>query len=573
MSDSYTKPDMLKAALDYAAQGLAVFPVNSRKVPLTNNGFYNATQSGKTITEWWTQWPDAGIAIPTAGLVVVDVDIEKGGLESWAEIQEAYGDLPQTRIHQTGSGGYHYVYKNPDVRHIGNKTRLAGLNGLDIRANGGYIVMPPSKHETGCRYEAINNLPIALAPNWLINLIVMPPEPQAEVQEGGIISEGRRNSTLTSFAGSMRRRGMPQVAIKAALLEVNRSQCQPPLEERAIKKIASSVSRYAPNAGGDGDKDNYNTLNSTVQTGNVRKTLWNSLENEPNGGSSVRDDNKSLAQRVRDWVGQTTGWFTTEELDSEIGIKTSGDKANRRFILHTLKSEGVIEAHLKQNRLFRRIDKDLRLIDFKKTGRREPLDLKLPFNLSKMVNVYPRNIIVIAGASDSGKTAWMLNFIKDNQDNFSIYYYSSEMGEAELANRLSKFDSMTLNDWNFRAEERSANFADVIRPDDINLIDFLEISSDFSEIAEQIRNIHDRLGTGICIIAIQKNKGVDLGRGGSFSLEKARLYLSMDAGITTVIKAKNWASPDKNPNRLKICYKIVKGCEFIVTKDWHQAGD
>jgi hypothetical protein len=57
---------------------------------------------------------------------------------------------------------------------------------------------------------------------------------------------------------------------------------------------------------------------------------------------------------------------------------------------------------------------------------------------------------------------------------------------------------------------------------------------------------------------------LDLGRGGSFSLEKARLYLSMDAGMTTIVKAKNWVNPLVNPNKLKINYKIVNGCKFII---------
>ena len=152
----------------------------------------------------------------------------------------------------------------------------------------------------------------------------------------------------------------------------------------------------------------------------------------------------------------------------------------------------------------------------------------------------------------------------------AIYYFSSEMGDAEMALRLSKFEGLTLDDWSFNPEERSSNFADVIRPDCINIIDFLEIDRDFNEIAGQIRDIYDRLNSGVAIVAIQKNPGMDLGRGGTFSLEKARLYLSMDAGITTITKAKNYVNSEVNPNHMKIKYKIVSGCKFIIEKDWYK---
>ncbi len=62
------------------------------------------------------------------------------------------------------------------------------------------------------------------------------------------IPAGARNKTLTSLAGSMRRRGMSHAAIVAALLEENDARCDPPLPETEVRKVAESVSRYAPAA-------------------------------------------------------------------------------------------------------------------------------------------------------------------------------------------------------------------------------------------------------------------------------------------------------------------------------------
>lgn len=62
----------------------------------------------------------------------------------------------------------------------------------------------------------------------------------------GIIPFHQRNQTLTSLGGTMRRRGMEDVEIYAALLAINQNRCQPPLDEDDILTIAQSVSRYAP---------------------------------------------------------------------------------------------------------------------------------------------------------------------------------------------------------------------------------------------------------------------------------------------------------------------------------------
>ena len=137
------------------------------------------------------------------------------------------------------------------------------------------------------------------------------------------------------------------------------------------------------------------------------------------------------------------------------------------------------------------------------------------------------------------------------------------MGAAELRDRLSKFPDTTLETWrtcNFY--ERSNNFADVIEPDKINIIDFLEICSDTWKVGEYLKAIHDKLKTGIAVVAIQKKIGQDLGRGAEFSLEKARLYLSMDRGKAKIIKCKNWVNTSISPVGLEIDYKLIAGCVF-----------
>lgn len=89
-------------------------------------------------------------------------------------------------------------------------------------------------------------------------------------------------------------------------------------------------------------------------------------------------------------------------------------------------------------------------------------------------------------------------------------------------------------------------------------------------VAEYLKQIHDKLSTGIAVVALQKDPKADQGRGGTFGLEKPRLYLNLDAGKITIRKAKNWSDPSVNPNRLELKYKIVGGCKFFVTEGWEK---
>ena len=141
------------------------------------------------------------------------------------------------------------------------------------------------------------------------------------------------------------------------------------------------------------------------------------------------------------------------------------------------------------------------------------------------------------------------------------------MGAIELRNRLSKFQK-PLSSWKFKALERSSNFADVIKPNDINVIDFLEIHDDFWKVGGMIKDIHDKLGKGIAVIAIQKDPHKEYGIGATRSLDKARLYFTMDSNKIRIVKAKNWAHETINPNGLELHFKLVQGCKFIVEQDW-----
>jgi hypothetical protein len=161
-------PALLKAALAYAGRGVPVFPCEpGAKRPLTRNGHSDATTDRRAIERWWKRWPSANIGLPTgkeSGIVVLDVDVDDGGLESLAKLERAGAPVPKTARTRTGRGGVHVFFRYPGSTEIRNSAGLLGP-GLDVRGEGGYVVVPPSR--TRGPYEWVHRSPLAEA-SWLI---------------------------------------------------------------------------------------------------------------------------------------------------------------------------------------------------------------------------------------------------------------------------------------------------------------------------------------------------------------------------------------------------------------------
>jgi len=207
-----------------------------------------------------------------------------------------------------------------------------------------------------------------------------------------------------------------------------------------------------------------------------------------------------------------------------------------------------------------------------------PVDIWLPFNLSDMVEVYPGNIIIFAGAKDSGKTGLSLNTAQQNRHAWDVHYFNSEMGAAELKKRLSVSD-ITIDMWQEGCtfHRRASNFQDAVKPkpNSLNIIDFLEIHDEFYAAGAMLKAIHDRLDGAICIVNIQKrHPGLDVPPlGGWRSLEVCRVCLSVDYGAVKIKIAKNWRDPERNPKNLVASFKLRSGYIVSDFRGWHAEGD
>ncbi len=250
MKGSPPPPDA--ATLDWAKYyhnlGLHPLPVHPEtKFPAVKWAEYQTRQPTLEEIEKW-KW-SGGIGIVTTGLICVDCD--DGG-----EQLLKGKDFPPSWTVRTGSGGLHRYYRanGKPARNAVAILKEDGKGQVDIRGDGGFIIVPPTKHiKTGKPYEWtlppwLDTLPLAPAPAWIQEAVTdkrQTPNTQS-VQMGKRIPNGQRDSTLTSLAGTMRRRGMDEEAILAALLKENEAKCDPPLPEHDVRKIAHSVTRYEP---------------------------------------------------------------------------------------------------------------------------------------------------------------------------------------------------------------------------------------------------------------------------------------------------------------------------------------
>jgi hypothetical protein len=131
------------------------------KHPATMRGVHDATTDEATIRRWFAGAPrNIGIATG-AGLVVVDVDPRNGGDETIARLEREHGPFPATRTSLTGGGGWHWLFR-VDVA----PSSLGP--GVDVKADGGYVVAAPSIHASGRRYAWDLGAPdwIAPLPAW-----------------------------------------------------------------------------------------------------------------------------------------------------------------------------------------------------------------------------------------------------------------------------------------------------------------------------------------------------------------------------------------------------------------------
>jgi len=223
------------ATVEYLEQGFSIIPIrNGSKKPLIKWTPYQDTQATPNeVEEWFEKWPDAQIALVTgevSGVGVVDAD-SKAGIE-WIK-----KNLPRTSVYQKTYKGLHAFYKS-NGKTIKNKVRIT--DGVDVRGDGGYVLISPSAHPNGGKYEFVFPSEgqgwddLTLFPYEILNnkkMTKQTPVTSAPVERG------KRNNTLARITGKYINRGFTNDEILDLCLGWN---CRCP-EPQSIKDVETTV--------------------------------------------------------------------------------------------------------------------------------------------------------------------------------------------------------------------------------------------------------------------------------------------------------------------------------------------
>jgi hypothetical protein len=227
------------------------------------NGLLSATTETGIIKSWWgLNTREANLGVCTDKLVVVDLDPRHGSDESLVELDKAGLEWPHTWRSLTGGGGEHIIYTAPEGIEIASfaaeQMESPPLGrGIDVRARGGYIVAPPSRHISGRSYcwsvdHYPADTPLAQAPDWLIEKLTVrstegngalhEPVPAAEWKRivTGPVTE-YRDKAAAKLAGHLLRRGVDIDVVIAAVRGWNAMHCVPPLADDEVMKILARI--------------------------------------------------------------------------------------------------------------------------------------------------------------------------------------------------------------------------------------------------------------------------------------------------------------------------------------------
>lgn len=241
---------MIAEAHALADFGFSVFPIEpGGKRPcgrLVRNGLHQATTDLAVVRGWWSVEREANIGVRTGkGLVVLDEDGDDGA-DSRAGLEREHSGLPET-VRAVTPRGTHYFFTV-----AGTVPCSAGrvAPGLDIRGDGGYVVVPPSLHPSRQRYEwdvAPGEAPIAPLPEWLAGLVApssRPTGPQPtsrwlELLRG--VHEGHRNDAAARLCGHLLAKGVDPLVALELIVAWDGQRNQPSLGRDEITRVCESI--------------------------------------------------------------------------------------------------------------------------------------------------------------------------------------------------------------------------------------------------------------------------------------------------------------------------------------------
>ncbi len=517
---------LLEAALQYAEMGYSVIPITpgDKKPPLIKwEPYQKEKASQEQIQSWWKQWPKANIGIVTgeiSGFCVVDHDRYKSTYSEETAL-EYFPDRIVTPTATSPKNGLHMYFAWPG-ENIPGKAEAGGIPSVDFRCDGNYIIAPPSVNGNGKSYS------------WILDL-----RTTALVKLPGLYKDKINNSTYT------RARGGDNINNEHIVTNVtNRYIWEDGTRDENLYYVAQCLKDC-------GTEDYYilQVLRAIIKSWGEENEKW--IE------AKIKSAADKLARKERNWqadtdryIAVTDGSFSVTDCYHTLQAVTKQDKGAVRIALLRRKDKTIQKVGSKDG-IYVKIDQQMEFIDFDEKEL-VPYPVELPLRLGDLVTTMSGNIILIAGEYNSGKTTFLMNCLQMNRNKLPIRYLSSEMDSDEFKLRFRGY-GIPISFWkpddllDYVKLKKYNDYHHCLKPDGLNIIDYLEFKeSDYSLGAEIIKDIHDALGNGICIVGIQKKEGVRLPRSGDMVLEKPRLAITLtkeggekDIIIGEILKGKN----------------------------------
>lgn len=288
--------------------------------------------------------------------------------------------------------------------------------------------------------------------------------------------------------------------------------------------------------------------------------------------SRIKDGNyKKVTALVQEWIEiHRNEKFDLDQICRDLDIRERDNRKNVAIALNRLVDQEKLDKVSNYSKsLYRYITSECKYIDWVNAPEGDILNISWPYGIEDdsrfgfdgRVKISPTDVIVLAGTSNMGKTAFCLNLLWENMDEYPCTLMGNEYSASKFKRRVSRMawkDPVNENGGaKFELIERRENWKDIIRPDNINIIDWINLKDNFYQIGKIIEDIQSKLHSGIAVISIQKDEHKTRGLGGGFSEHLASLYLTMDYERLTIVKAKEWK--DWNPNNKMYGFRIVDG--------------
>lgn len=534
----------LTNAIFYAEKmGFSVIPIipGQKKPMIKWEAFQKRKATKLEITSWWMNEPNANIGIVTgeiSDLFVVDIDSDEGH----ENLNQLGFDSIIVPAVKTPRGGQHLYFRYPKGSNI---TIGAGkIPGTDFRGNGGYVLAPPSVNGNGKAYE------------WVINL---------DTSLGDAIPLSYINK-ISTYRGNVDNSKTTSQQMSTMSTNVNNVNIwEHGVRDENLFHVAWSLAK----AGNDKEYV-FQTLRAIMQSWGENDERW-IRDKVESAWKRKEGKERNLTEEVREWILSTSDNFLSTDVNKCLHLSTREEQKTLSVILKRMCDEGLIEKLGNKRGQFRVRDREEEIIDFLNANT-TPINLRLPLHIHEWVAIHPGNVIVVAGESNAGKSAFCLNTAKMNCYDHKVNYMSSEMQDgSELRIRLEKFGEPLENWKRIKFTFRTDNFPDRIDPDGLNIVDYLDEGTDAEayKMPMRIRQIADRLKGGVAVIAIQKDPNKGLGFGGSGTMNRSRLYLTMTRqGVIKIEKGKIWRQDNINPNGMYCKFKLIGGAKFTRDGDW-----